>query len=114
MIHTLHRRTFTQAMLAAIPALGAAKPRRLRIGYTCITWGAFPRGPEASATLENALRDISSLGFHGFETFPEILEDWDQKGALTGLIQKYGVPLTSAYIRTNLLDPAARRENLAQ
>src|ERR1051325_5851002 len=83
---------------AAVPALLAAPERKLKIGYTCITWGTFPRGPEASATLEAAVKDISGLGFYGFETFPEILEDWDARGALRGLIDRFGVPLTSGYI----------------
>lgn len=116
---TLSRRGFAKAIAiglgaAAFPALRAAEPRNLKIGYTCITWGTFPRGAEASATLEAALKDIYSLGFHGFETFPEVLEDWDAKSALGPLIDRCGVPLTSAYIRTNLTDPSARKDGLAQ
>lgn len=97
---------------AALADLRAAVPRNLKIGYTCITWGTMPRGPEASATLENAVRDISSLGFHGFETFPEILEDWDARGALGPLIDKYQLPLTSGYIRINVTDPTKAKESL--
>lgn len=116
---TLNRRNFSKAIAtglgaAAVPALRAAESRKLKIGYTCITWGAFPRGAEGSATLEPALKDISSLGFYGFETFPEILEDWDAKGALSRLIDQYGIPLTSGYIGTNLTDPAMRKDTLAR
>jgi inosose dehydratase len=116
---TLNRRNFLKSIsiglsAASVPVLPAAGPRKLKIGYTCITWGAFPRGAEASATLEAALKDISSLGFYGFETFPEILEDWDARGALSRLIDQYGVPLTSAYIRTNLTDLSVRKDDLAQ
>jgi inosose dehydratase len=116
---TLNRRNFLKSIAiglsaASVPALRAAGPRKLKIGYTCITWGAFPRGAEASATLEAALKDISSLGFYGFETFPEILEDWDARDALSQLINQYGVPLTSAYIRTNLTDLSVRKDDLAQ
>ena len=115
MSSTLNRRTFSKALGAAtLSGLGATPARRLQIGHTCITWGTFPRGSEASATLEAALQDIASLGFHSFETFPENLEDWDVKGALQKLIDTHGVPLKSGYIRTNLTDPAARKENLAQ
>src|SRR6185369_2779116 len=111
---TMNRRDFTKALaLAAIPALRAAE-RKLKIGYTCITWGAFPRGAEASATLEPAVRDISTLGFHAFETFPEILEDWDARGALSKLIDQYHLPLRSGYIGTNLTDPAALKESVAK
>jgi inosose dehydratase len=115
---TLNRRVFSKAIVialgaAAVPALRAAE-RKLKIGYTCITWGTFPRGAEASATLEAAVKDISSLGFYSFETFPEVLEDWDGKGALQGLIDRYGLPLKSGYIRTNLTDTSKRKENLEQ
>src|SRR5712671_5306699 len=111
------RRDFSKICIglgAIATTLPGAAARKLKIGYTCITWGTFPRGAEASATLEPALKDIGALGYYGFETFPEVLEDWDAKGALAGLIEKYGVPLTSGYIRTNLTDPAAHKENLAQ
>ena len=108
----LRRREFLA--LAAAGALSGAPARKLKIGFTCITWGTFPRGPEASATLENAVKDIASLGFYGFETFPENLQDWDAKGALQPLIDKYGLPLTSGYCRTNLTDASKRKESVAQ
>jgi inosose dehydratase len=109
----ISRRSFLAALPAGFPIMQAATLRRLKIGYTCIIWNVFPRGPEASVNLEPALKDISSLGFYGFETFPENLEDWDKKGTLQQLIDRYGVPLTSGYIRTNLTDPAMRKESLA-
>jgi inosose dehydratase len=65
---------------------------------------------EGSENLEAALKDISSLGYNGFETFPENLEDWDKKGQLSALIDRYKLPLTSAYIVVNLIDPAVRKE----
>ena len=113
----MNRREFSKSIAAALgasalPLLGAT--RNLKIGYTCITWGAFPRGWEASATLENAVRDISSLGFHSFETFPEILDDWDAKGALSKLIDQYQVPLKSGYCRTNVTDASKRKESVEQ
>ncbi len=114
----MNRRDFSKAIAAtlgagAVPALRAAE-RKLKIGYTCITWGSFPRGAEGSATLEAAVKDISNLGFHAFETFPEILEDWDSKGALSKLIDQYQLPLRSGYIGANLTDPAMRKESVAK
>jgi len=111
----LNRRDFSKTLigLGAAAGLSAAPSRKLKIGYTCITWGTFPT-PTGSPTLEQALKDISSLGYYGFETFPENLADWDAKGELKGLIGKYGVPLRSAYIRVNLTDTAAHKENLAE
>ena len=108
----MNRRTFSKTIAAGFAAstLEAAK-RKLKIGYTCITWGSFPRAPE---TLDAAMKDISSQGFYSFETFPEILEYWDQKGELAGMIERYKLPLKSGYISTNLIDPALKDENLAR
>src|ERR1017187_10277030 len=95
---TVNRRDFFRASAlgaCALPGLRAAPARRLKIGYTCITWGTWPRDAESAATLEPALKDISSQGFWGFETFPEVLEDWDSKDRLNQLIDRYRVPLIS-------------------
>src|SRR3979411_1038323 len=114
MTMALNRRDFSKTIvgLGMAAALRGAASRKLKIGYTCINWGTFPT-PNASPTLEQAFKDIASLGYYGFETFPENLADWDAKGELNALIAKYGVPLTSAYIRVNLTDPSAHKENLA-
>jgi inosose dehydratase len=111
----LDRRTFCKTLstaAAGIPTLQATPHRRLKIGYTCITWGTFPKKGTPDETLEPALKDISSLGFWGFETFPEVLADWDAKGALAPMIARYGVPLKSGYCGTNLTDPTKRKESL--
>ena len=113
----MNRREFSKAIAAGLggsvlPLLGAT--RNLKIGYTCITWGAFPRGWEASATLEAAVKYVSSLGFYSFETFPEILDDWDAKGALSKLIDQYQLPLKSGYCRTNVTDASKRKESVEQ
>ncbi len=110
----LDRRDFSKAMAlglgtATLPALLAAKPRTIKIGYTCLIWNAAPRTPE---NLEGALKDVASLGYHKFETFAEVLESWDLKGELGGLIDRYQVPLTSGYLGTNVTDPTKRKENL--
>ena len=112
----MNRRNFSKALVAGFGAapfstLRAAE-RKIKIGYTCITWGAFPRGAEASATLEAAVKDISSLGFYWFETFPEILDAWDAKGALSKLIEQYGLPLRSGYCTANLTDASKRKESV--
>jgi inosose dehydratase len=99
----------------AVPrALAGKSPLgRLRIGYTCITWGTFPK-PETFPTLEAALRDISAEGFWSFETFPEVLDDWSKRGALAPLIAKSNVPLRSGYITGNLIDPSKRKDEIAR
>lgn len=114
----LDRRSFSKTVAgalsaAALPSLDAAPARKLKIGCTCIIWNVFPRGPEASANLEPALKDISTLGFHGFEAFPENYEDMDKTGDLQRWIDKYKVPLVSGYCRMSLIDPAKEKDDLA-
>src|SRR5688572_3696210 len=108
----MNRRTFTKTLLtgvgaAALPDFGFAQAsnNRLTIGITTLIWGAVPRTPE---NLEPALRDASDLGYHSFETFASILEDHDKKGTLQALLDKYPIPLKSAYVTVNVTDPAQR------
>lgn len=109
----MNRRTFSKSLAiglgaVAVPALRAAQ-RKLQIGYTALTWNAVPKTPE---NLEPALKDFSDLGFYKFETFCEILADWDSKGTLRRLIDRYNVPLCSGYCSLNLTDQSLRKENL--
>src|SRR5215472_13679742 len=110
----MNRRDFVKAAVlgaGVLPGLNAAPARRLKIGHTCITWGTFPRDAASAATLEPALTDISSQGFWGFETFPEVLEDWDSKDQLKPLLERYKLPLISGYMVINT-DPAGAKESL--
>lgn len=112
MSFAMNRRNFSKSLAAglgaaALPAFAAE--RKLKIGYTALAWNAVPRTPE---NLEPALKDFSELGFYSFETFAEILENWDQKGTLGDLIAKYKVPLTSGYFTANVVDPAQRKTEL--
>jgi inosose dehydratase len=59
------------------------------------------------------MKDIAQLGFVGFETFPQVLEEWDAKGELSALIERHQLPLVSGYIFPNVLDPAERKSTLA-
>src|SRR5436853_7649466 len=112
---TLNRRAFAKTVLAGVGAAAmplsawAADARRLKIGCTTLIWGAVPRNPE---NLEPALKDMSELGYNGFETFAQILEDWDKKGTLAELLQKYPIPLTSAYTTVNVTEPGARTDQV--
>jgi len=111
----MNRRAFTKTVLAGLGAVAlpdlpfAQTPRRLQIGITMLIWGAVPRTPE---NLEPALRDASELGYHSFETFAAILEDHDKKGTLQALLDKYPIPLKSAYVTVNVTDPAQRKEQI--
>jgi inosose dehydratase len=111
----MNRRSFgkTLAGAAAAAALPVwAAERKLKIGHTCITWGTFPRSPEAMATLGAAVPDIARLGYWSFETFPEVLEDWDARGALRKLMDENNLPLKSGYCGTILTDPSKRKESV--
>jgi inosose dehydratase len=125
---SVNRRTFTRAVLAglgatALPQVGAsaapetAVPRQsspakqLRIGCTALVWNSVPRSPE---NLEPAVRDMSELGYKGFETFGEVIEDWDSKGTLEKLIAQHRIPLISAYSTLDVINPAARKDEIAR
>jgi inosose dehydratase len=108
----MNRRTFTKTLLAgvgaaALPefAYAQASPKRLKIGITMLIWGAVPRTPE---NLEVAMKEASELGYHSFETFASILEDYDKKGTLQALLDRYPIPLKSAYVTVNVTDPSQR------
>ncbi len=92
--------------LASMGALGLASPavfgqpkRRLKIGHTGITW----RDPQL------AIKDIASQGFAGFETFGNVLEQWEAKGGLKKTLDENNLPLISAYCDTNLAADATQR-----
>jgi inosose dehydratase len=112
----MNRRTFTKTVLAGLGAAAlpgvpfAQTPKRLKLGITMLIWGAVPRTPE---NLEPALKDASELGYHSFETFAAILEDYDKKGTLQALLDKYPIPLRSAYVTVNVTDPSQRKEQIA-
>jgi inosose dehydratase len=109
----MNRRSFAKSLAAglgtaALPSMWAVE-RKLKIGYTALSWNANTRSPE---NLEPALKDFAALGFHSFETFAEVLEMWDSKGTLGELIAKYKVPLTSGYYTANVIDPAQRKDTV--
>jgi inosose dehydratase len=116
MTTTISRRDFTTAVLtgfgaAALPSLVSAQTRNLRIGCTSLIWGALPRSPD---NLAPAVKDMASLGFHGFETFAAILEEWDKRGTIGDLLAANKIPLVSVYATMQVVDPAVRKDELAK
>jgi inosose dehydratase len=122
----VNRRTFAKTVLAGLgaaavseaavqsgpapaPAGQADPPKRIQIGCTALVWNASPRAPE---NLEAAVRDMSELGYQKFETFAEVVEDWDKKGTLEKLIEQHKVPLVSAYATLNVIDSSARKDEI--
>jgi inosose dehydratase len=105
------RRTFTKVLAVGLagalaPGLSAQKARRLNAGHTGITWGFAP------ADAERAIADVASLGFHGYESFGNVLEAWEAKGGLNTILQANKLPLRSAYCPVNLTEPAKRKEEI--
>jgi inosose dehydratase len=104
------RRTFSLQVattLAASFGLSGqnAPARKLKIGHTGITW---------ANDSEQAIKDISGLGYYGFETFGEVLEDWDKRGGLREILDAHHLPLISGYCTFNMVDPAKRKDELAK
>lgn len=79
--------------------------RRLRAGHTGITW---------DNNVPQAVQDCGRLGFHGFETFGQILEAWDNNGGMNHLLDSNHLPLVSAYCTFNMVDPAKRKDDMAK
>jgi inosose dehydratase len=111
------RRLFTKTLAfglagAAVPSVvGAGAPqlkKRLLAGHTGITWGFNP------ADAERAIADVASLGFHGYESFGNVLEAWESKGGLDKLLTAGKLPLRSAYCPVNLTDPARLTDEVAK
>lgn len=119
--------------LAPLASL-AQRKRNVKIGHTGITWVAPPAprpavgngtpppsgrgsgGPRRvdPAYMEQIFKDISSLGFYGLELFSWQIQGMEENGGLAPLIEKYNLPLVSAYGGPDLLDVAQRRDSIAQ
>lgn len=92
---------FGAGLAALVPRLHAEAPkRRLSIGHTGITWGYKPED------AEQAIKDIASQGYYGFESFGNVLEAWESKGGLGRVLDSVDLPLISAYCNVNLTDAA--------
>lgn len=92
-----------------LPTLGISDElaKKFEIGATFILWGY------GVDNLEPALKDISSLGFHSFETFGHVIQGWQEKnGDFKQLMETYKVPLISAFCMTDVLDPSKRKEEV--
>lgn len=107
MTDSLDRRSFLRGMGAALAlpaAVFSAPARRLKIGHTGITWGYKPDD------AEQAIHDVGSLGYYGYESFGEVIEAWEAKGGIRRLLDAANLPLISAYCNVNLTDQAKRKD----
>lgn len=99
----MNRRHFCEAIALGIGVAVARAARRLQAGHTGITWGN---------DIPQAIEDCGRLGFHGFETFGQVLESWEAKGGLGPLLEQNHLPLISAYCSFNMVDPVKRKDEL--
>jgi inosose dehydratase len=122
----MNRRIFSQTLVAA--ALGsravAAGKLSLQIGHTGLTWIPLGGGPGVPRPpidpmadpqyVEAATRDMAGLGFYGIELFGNQIEAMEEHGGLGALLEKYNLPLISAYCGANLSVPAQRKDSIAK
>ncbi len=95
------------ALIAPGFAFEEARRKKSKIGATFILWGY------SSDNLEPALKDISTLGYHAFETFGQVIEEWEKnRGGFQRVVDKYQVPIVSAFCMTDVLDPSKRKAEL--
>ena len=123
---------FSTALGWALPGM-AQRKRNIKIGHTGITWVQPPSPQPASAAgapppgrgaggprrvdpgyIDGIFKDVSGLGFYGLELFTFQIQGMEESGGMAPLIEKYKLPLISAYGGPNLLDATQRKENIAQ
>ena len=122
----MNRRVFTQTVCATLfTSHGFAKKHlSLHIGHTGLTW--IPLGRPAGGVrpvinpmqdpqyVDAAIRDIAGLGFYGIELFGNQIEAMEASGGVGALLEKYNLPLISAYCGTNLSVPEQRKDSIAK
>ena len=105
----MDRRTFAKTAalglgLARLPFASAQKRRTVKIGHTGLTWSMPLAEP---VLIEQAMRDVASLGYYGLELFGTNLQALEANGeTMLPLLQKYNVPLISGYCNVALTDPS--------
>ena len=123
----MNRRVFSRTLSAALlaPRGRAADKHSLHIGHTGLTWiplgRPVPGSPPPAINpmvdpqyVEAAIRDIASLGFYGIELFGNQIEAMETHGGVGALLEKYNIPLISAYCGANLSDPTQRKDSIAK
>ena len=96
---------------AALPLLRAQAVKKVKIGVSTLAWNVSPNSTD---NFEQALKDISELGYSGFETVSPMIEALDANGAMSRLMDKYHISMKAGYLGTNVTDPALRKENVAK
>ena len=108
-------RTVYLGLLGTALPVSAQRQRNVRVGHTGITW-PWGNAPGAGAArladataIEQIVRDVSGLGFHGLELFGWQIDGMEAHGGLGPLLERYKLPLVSSYSGLNLTDAAQRQ-----
>ena len=97
----------TLASMTGPGSLFTEASKKFDIGSTFILWGY------GADDLEPSLRDMAKLGYHEFETFGFVIEEWEEKrGGFSEVVAKHGVPIRSAFCLGDVLDPSKRKDEL--
>ncbi len=93
---------------AALTPLMAAPARKwnIPIGYTGITW--------KNDQVKDAIDTVASQGFYGFETFGDVLSNWEDRGGLAPVLKAKNLPLISGYCTVNLTDSTKTADEMAK
>lgn len=82
---------------------------KFKIGHTGITWGY------STEMMEQAVRDVSELGYRAFETFGKVLADYQGRpGGFKTVLERYDIPLSAIYCPTAFYDPADAQADIEQ
>lgn len=118
----LSRRDFAKALALGVVAvslpgcsarasetsMGATAQRRLLVGHTGITWGF------SADNAQTAIQDVGSLAYHSFESFGNVLEQWEPRGGLGQVLQANNLALRAAYCPVNLTNASVRAAEVAK
>ena len=75
---------------------------------TGITWGFRPED------AEQAIADVASLGYHGYESFGNVLEAGTGQGGLDKRSRRREAAAALRVLPVNLTDPAMQKDEIAK
>ena len=84
-------------------------PRNMKIGHTGITWSRGDGGP-----ADLAIKDVGGLGYAGFETFGDTLDQYETQGGIGRVLEAANLQLISGYTTIDYVDPAKRKDGIAK
>ncbi len=86
--------------------------KQYKICHSGITWNM------SNEAVEEPMKDISELGYYGFETFGWTVEWWNEnkadEGGFRALVQKYRLPVVAVYCPVAFYEPDGAEEEVAK